>query len=134
LDLVSYSCYDTCIGPALTGNPTELREAVQYIKQNMPDSAAFGNDNVYLGEFGIPENSYTPAQIETVMTNTVTIGLEENCPYIIYWQLYDNEISNTDAAPPITLNSDMRGFWLIKPDGTKSWHYNYLKKMLNQNL
>ena len=130
LDLISYSCYDTCIGPALTGNPEQLREAVQYIKQHMPDSAAFGSDNVYLGEFGIPENNYSPEQVETVMTNTVTIGLEENCPYIIYWQLYDNEILNTNSSPPITCNSDMRGFWLVKPDGTKSWHYSYLKEML----
>ena len=132
LDLVSYSCYDTCIGPALAGDPEELRDAVKYIKKNMPDSAVFGNNNVYLGEYGIPENNYTPEQVETVMTNTVTIGLEENCPYIIYWQLYDNEISNTNAIPPIKLNSDLRGFWLIKPDGAKSWHYDYLKKMLHK--
>ena len=130
LDLVSYSCYDTCIGPALTGNPEELREAVRYIKENLPDSEVFGNDNVYLGEYGIPENNYTPEQVETVMTNTVTIGLEENCPYIVYWQLYDNEILNTNSALPITSNDDVRGFWLVKPDGTKSWHYDYLKEML----
>ena len=132
LDLVSYSCYDTCIGPALTGNPEQLRMAVQYIKQHMPDSAAFGDNNVYLGEYGIPENNYTPEQIETVMTNTVTTGLVEKCPYIIYWQLYDNEIINTNAALPITSNDDVRGFWLVKPDGTKSWHYDYLKEMLSQ--
>ena len=94
-------------------------------------SAALGNDNVYLGEYGVPENSYTPAQIEAVMTNTVTIGLEENSPYIIYWQLYDNELVNPSTPLPVTSNSDVRGFWLIKPDGTKSWHYNYLQSVIN---
>ena len=132
LDLVSYSCYDTSIGPALDGNTKQLGNAVRYIKKNMPDSEAFGDNNVYLGEFGVPENDYTPKQIKTVMKNTVTTGLKENCPYIIYWQLYDNEISNTNAIPPIKLNGDLRGFWLVKPDGSKSWHYDYLKKMLHK--
>ena len=132
LDLVSYSCYDTSINPALTGNPEVFREAIQYIKQNMPDSEAFGNDNVYIGEYGLPENEFSPLQIEIVMTNTVAIGLEESCPYIIYWQLYDNEISTPGAVAPITNNGDMRGFWMIRPDGTRSWHYDYLKSMINQ--
>jgi len=66
------------------------------------------------------------------MTNTVAIGLEENCPYIIYWQVYCNEFNNTNATPPVTLNSDVRGFWLIKPDSTKSWHYYYLKSVIDQ--
>ena len=131
LDLVSYSCYDASINPALTGDPEALRRAVQYIKLMMPDSAAFGNDNVYLGEYGIPENDFSPSQVEIVMTNTVTIGLEENCPYIIYWQLYDNELKGDPLPiPPVTSNSDVRGFWLIKPDGTKSWHYHYLKGII----
>ena len=69
--------------------------------------------------------------IEAVMKKTVEVGLYKNCPYIIYWQLYCNEFLNPDAVAPVTLNSDMRGFWLIKPDGTKSWHYDYLKEMCN---
>ncbi len=131
LDLVSYSCYESCLNPALTGDSEALRRAMQYIKLMMPDSAAFGSDNVYLGEYGIPGNEFTPAQVETVMTNTVTIGLEENSPYIIYWQLYDNELVNQGTPLPVTSNSDVRGFWLIKPDGTKSWHYDYLKAVID---
>ena len=124
LDLVSYSCYDASINPALTGDPEELRRAIQYIKQNMPDSAAFGNDNVYLGEYGIPETEYTSVQVELVMKNTVTIGLDEKCPYILYWMLYDGgHGANIE---------DLRGFWLIRPDGTKSWHYEYLKSVINE--
>ncbi|MEN8155530.1 MAG: hypothetical protein ABFS10_01145 [Bacteroidota bacterium] len=129
LDLVSYSCYDACLKAAENENTVLLNQAINFIKRMMPDSEAFGNDNVYLGEYGVPENHYTPEQIEAVMKNTVETGLEEKCPYIIYWQLYCNELKNTDAKPPVKLNEDMRGFWLVKPDGTKSWHYDYLKEM-----
>ncbi len=129
LDLVSYSCYDACLKSAEDSNSTLLKNAVDYIKRMMPDSESFGNDNVYLGEYGVPENHYSAAQIEAVMKNTVEVGLDEKCPYIIYWQLYCNELKNTDATLPVKLNEDMRGFWLVKPDGTKSWHYDYLKEM-----
>ncbi len=132
LDLVSYSCYDACLKSAEDSNSTLLKSAVEYIKRNMPDSKAFGNDNVYLGEYGVPENNYTAKQIEDVMTNTVETGIEEKCPYIIYWQLYCNELKDPNTKLPVTSNDDMRGFWLIKPDGTKSWHYNYLKEMCNK--
>lgn len=127
LDLVSYSCYDSCLA---IGNPQLLKDAVDYIKQNMPDSAAFGNDNVYLGEYGVPENEYSDGQIDWVMNNTVNTGLEKDCPYIIYWQLYDNEVVTPGTPLPVTSNSDVRGFWLIKPDGTKSRHYDYLKGII----
>ena len=131
LDLVSYSCYDACLKSAEDSNSTLLKNAVDYIKRMMPDSESFGNDNVYLGEYGVPENHYSAAQIEAVMKNTVEVGLDEKCPYIIYWQLYCNELKNPDAKLPVKLNEDMRGFWLVKPDGTKSWHYDYLKEMCN---
>ncbi len=132
LDLVSYSCYDACLKAADDSNSTLLKSAVEYIKRKMPDSKAFGNDNVYLGEYGIPENNYSAKQIKDVMTNTIETGLDEKCPYIIYWQLYCNELKNQDTKLPVTSNDDVRGFWLIKPDGTKTWQYNYLKEMCNQ--
>ncbi|MCK5775799.1 MAG: hypothetical protein KAH25_06480, partial [Bacteroidales bacterium] len=101
LDMVSYSCYDACLNPATQ----LLKNAVQFIKENMPDSDAFGDDNVYIGEYGVPENSYTASQIEAVMTNTVEVGLDANCPYIIYWQLYDNELVDPDTPLPVTSNA-----------------------------
>ncbi len=129
LDLVSYSCYDACLAAADNRNSILLKSAIDYIKRQMPDSEAFGDNNVYIGEYGVPENNYTSAQIKSVMENTVESGLEKKCPYIIYWQLYCNELINPDTNLPVTSNDDVRGFWLIKPDGTKSWHYNYLKEM-----
>ena len=125
LDLVSYSAYDSSLAAA-GGDTQSFLDAVQYIKTMMPDSESYGNNNVYIGEYGVPENNYTQPQIQAVMQNTVDVGLAENCPYIIYWQLYDNELVNQSTPLPVTSNTDVRGFWLKKPDGTTSWHYSYL--------
>ena len=129
LDLVSYSCYDTCLKPAEGGDGELLRNAVRYIKKMMPDSEPFGNDNVFIGEYGVPENEYTLEQIKAVMKNTVKVGIEEKCPYIIYWQLYCNEFKKPDSKSPTKSNDAMRGFWLVRPDGTKSWQSDYLTEM-----
>ena len=44
------------------------------------------------------------------------------CPYLVYWQVYDNEPRVRNRRPT---NDEVRGFYLIKPDGTKApaWHY-----------
>lgn len=134
LDLVSYSAYDASLVPAEndgTGSTQVFLDAVRYIKTMMPDSKIHGNNNVYIGEYGVPENHYSQAQIQAVMENTVNVGLAENCPYIVYWQLYDNELEDDSSQLPITLNTDAVGFWLVRPDGSKSWHHDYLKLMIN---
>ena len=135
LDLVSYSAYDSSLKIADNdgkGDGQILQDAMQYIKSQMPDSEAFGNNNVYIGEYGVPENSHSSAQIEAVMTNTVTVGLAESSPYIIYWQTYDNELVNAGLPVPVTSNYHVKGFWLKKPDGTTSKHYDYLKAVVNK--
>lgn len=130
LDLVSYSCYDACLNAAVGDNQL-LFDALKFIKLNMPDNSFFGNNNVYIGEYGAPENQYSATQISAIMSNTVNAGVAEACPYIIYWQLYDNELVNPTTTLPVTNNSDVRGFWLIRPDGSQSPHYNYLYSLCN---
>ena len=135
LDLVSYSAYDSCLKPAEnngSGDTQLFVDALRYIKTMMPDSDVFGNDNVYVGEYGVPENNYTSNQIQAVMTNTVESSLVEKIPYIIYWNLYDNELVDHNTPLPITENADVRGFWLKKPDGTSSWRHDYLKTKINE--
>lgn len=66
------------------------------------------------------------------MKNTVNIALDESCPYIIYWQVFDNELANAELAIPVTSNDHVRGFWLKRPDGSTSWHYEYLKSVINK--
>jgi hypothetical protein len=127
LDLISYSAWDSVT--ARYADPNVLRNALDFIAAHAPDSADFGSRNVYLGEFGMPENSYRPEQIQTAVSNAVRTGLDWGCPYIIYWQLYCNELKDPNATPPVTSNDAVKGFWLIRPDGTKSWVWHYFHQL-----
>ena len=131
LDLVSYSAWDATA--EYPENPQILSEALDFIAKNMPDSIAFGDKNVYLGEFGIPQNQYPLEKIKKVITGSVETVLNWGCPYIVYWQLYCNELKDDKQKPPVKSNDAVRGFWLIRPDGSKTWTWDYFYGLLNSN-
>jgi hypothetical protein len=146
VDLVSYSSWDSCVDHY--NDPNVLRSALDFIAANVPDSPDFGSKNVYLGEFGLPENEFSPERVQQTMANVVDVGLAWGCPYIVYWELYCNELKpdkqttpgelptyQSDLIPRTPLaavhnNNAVRGFWLIKPDGTKSVVWDYFHRLL----
>ncbi|MBW7990974.1 MAG: hypothetical protein FVQ84_13290 [Planctomycetes bacterium] len=129
LDLVSYSAWDATA--EYSGNSQILREALDFIAKNMPDSVEFGNRNVYLGEFGMPENKFSPEKIRKVVPGAVETALDWGCPYIVYWQLYCNELKDKEQKPPVGSNDAVRGFWLIRPNGSKAWTWDYFHRLLS---
>ena len=130
VDLVSYSAYDSIFAIA-QGRDDLFGPAVDFIKKNLPPSAAFGDNSVYVGEFGVPENEYTGEQVKTVLENTVKVALDKKCPYIVYWQLYCNE-PRPGVKTPSWNNKDFRGFWLIRADGSKAYPWNYFHGLLTK--
>ena len=129
LDLVSYSAWDATT--KYSEDSQVFRKALDFIAANMPDSPDFGNQNVYVGEFGMPENKYPAEQIQKVIPNAVTTALDWGCPYIIYWQLYCNELEDRKELPPVHNNNAVRGFWLIRPDGSSAWTWDYFHRLLS---
>ncbi len=123
LDLVSYSSWDT-----LSSGP-EFRRALDFIAANMPDSPSFGAKNVYVGEYGFPENEAPLAKVQEHIRNVVETGLDWGCPYIVYWELFCNEA----RRKPVLKNDDVRGVWLIKPDGSKAWAWDYLHEKITES-
>ena len=123
LDLVSYSCWE-----AMTDSDA-LQKTLNFIADNTAPSKDFGNRNVYLGELGWPENDTDQVSYRAAIQNTLKTALDWGCPYAVYWQLYCNEGRNQT----INYNSDVRGFWLIRPDGTHAWSWTYLQKVLAKN-
>jgi hypothetical protein len=125
-DLYSYSAYDTC----LHGDPQKLRDALDYLASKAPDSKLFGSRNIYIGEFGAPENQYDQLKI---VKCTVETALDWGARYIVYWELYCNEPKEkgreSESRPT---NDDMRGFWLIRPDGTKPPVWGYLRELMGR--
>jgi hypothetical protein len=132
LDLVSYSAWDAATEHF--EDPVFFREALDFIAAHAPDSSAFGDKNVYVGEFGMPANQFSAEQIQKAIPATVETALGWGCPYIIYWQLYCNELqdanSGSSAGPPVKSNDAVRGFWLIRPDGSKAWTWEYFHTLL----
>ena len=129
LDLVSYSAWDATT--KYSEDSQVFRKALDFIAANMPDSPDFGNQNVYVGEFGMPENKFPTEQIQKVIPNVVMTSLDWGCPYIIYWQLYCNELEDSRYLPPVHSNNAVRGFWLLRPDGSRTWMWDYFYGLLN---
>lgn len=110
VDLASYSAWDT------KDSPTQFAEALAFIAKHKRPTEPFGNHGVYVGEFGLPESEATP-QIAFERTAALLAAAQLfGCPYAVYWQLYCNE----PTTPIPKMNTDYKGFWLIRPDGTQS--------------
>ena len=103
-----------------------FRAALEYLAAKAPDSPAFGSKNVYIGEFGIPENEHGTTTSQTSTRRTVQEALAWGCPYVVYWQLYDNECERGKSDAP----GDCPGFWLIKPSGKKSALWDLMRELL----
>jgi hypothetical protein len=128
VDLVSYSAWDATVG--FIGQPQKLHDALDYIASHANNSQYFGDKNIYIGEFGLPENEYSQQNVATLVNDTINTAFDWGCQYVMFWQLYCNELVNPNTPVPVTNNNDVRGFWLIRPDGTFSWAYTYLRSFL----
>lgn len=124
LDMVSYSCYD-----AMKDGVT-LHKTLEQIRTHARPTGAAGKDFVYVGEIGIPENEQ-PKNLESRWDEFLGAALAFGAPYIVHWELYCNELNpKLKPAPqlPIKNQNDVRGFWLVKPNGSLSVTGNYLVK------
>ncbi len=115
-DLVSYSCWE------LQEKPDEMLKALEWLAKLTPDKPPFGDRNIYLGEFGSPENVFPPAKQRSMIEGSLRVARDFGCPWAIYWALHCNEAKTT----PVTKNEDVKGFDLIRPDGTKSLAWDLL--------
>ena len=111
-------------------NPGLLKDALDFIAFNTPDSPDFGDKNVFLGEYGFAENLWSAVDYQKGIANATMTALSWGCQYLLYWQLYCNELQ-AGATAPVTSNTDVKGFWLIRPDGTYAWSWDYLYGLLN---
>jgi hypothetical protein len=123
VDLVSYSAWEAQEDPKL------LTEALDFMAGHASYNDTFGHKNVYVGEFGLPEFERKPEQLTKVLDTVVPTSLRWGCPYVIFWQLYCNEAKHK----PVTKNEDVRGFCLIRPDGSRNAAYAYLQRAIRQN-
>lgn len=126
-DLYSTSAYD------IQNSAKSFAAGLDYLASKAPDSALYGAKNIFVGEFGFPENNVGGPKPQRDKTRTaLEAALRWGVRYALYWELYCNEKARDFEGKP--KNEDMRGFWLIRPDGTKAPVWDYLKKIMDWNV
>jgi hypothetical protein len=115
-----------------------LYKGIDYIRENMnPTAYMKGKRVVFLGEIGIPEQRYEGLMEKAPVIDRwdvfMGVCLAQNIPYLIQWELYCNEPKNEELRKlnDVRKTDEMRGFWLIRPDGSKSWVAEYFDLLLN---
>ena len=110
VDLVSYSAWDT------KDSPEAFKQSLAFISHHKRPTSPFDTNGVYVGEFGLPESEATPKVAFERTTELLNVARKFGCPYAVYWQIYCNE--KTSASPKS--ENGYKGFWLVRPDGTRS--------------
>ena len=125
IDYVSYSCYDSL--------QQEIRDdlfaALNHIESKLKPKPSISGKRVFIGEYGFPARRYSPEEQNQKSIETMIAGLEWGCPFVLYWELYDNE--GTAEKPG--------GFWLINEKNEKQpiWethrrYYEWARKSVSE--
>ena len=134
-DYVSYSSYDAT-NPyknevALNKN---LKKALDYLESQLTFKKGLPEGKrVWIGEYGNPSIRYNDEMQNLRSIWTIKTALEWGTPYILYWEMYNNEIKKETG--------EQVGYWLIDDKGKKQaiWHthhnfYNESKQFLKEYL
>jgi len=109
MDLYSYSDWYTRESEA------DLLEDLNTIKRFAPDSAAFGHENVMLGEFGL--NRTVNGEVGNLLSSRTEfeIGMDCGARFMFYWCVYD---TNTNQSHGLVLNAEHAGWFGLPVDHT----------------
>lgn len=154
VDLYTYSSYefkDKNVVSSAIEVCEKLTEAMNYYKTKLPDytkypqKAYFKDKRLAITEFGYPDkaDSNSGNWQKMVTEGHVLATKNLNLQYAVYWQLCCNEVvgdtataikglSKTQLRNYNFTNADFNGFYLLRPDGTKTLSYDYLKTILNE--
>lgn len=114
LDYVSYSSYDT------EHNPADLKKALDYLEAKLPAKEGVPGKRVFIGEYGFPAERFSPDVQDAKSRAVMRVGLEWGCPFVLYWEMYNNEIDK---------DGKQRGFWMIDDKNVKQPVYYTHEKL-----
>jgi hypothetical protein len=126
-DFVSWSSYDITKPAALMPYEQGRRrvlDALDYIEKHMPPSDVTGK-RVFMGEYGFEVVNFRNPETQKNYTAAIMKwALEWGCPFVLYWELYCNEIDSKTG--------EHRGYWLIDETGEKQPIYHFHKSFLEK--
>jgi hypothetical protein len=125
-DYVSYSSYDAT-NPFKTEKDLtyNLQESLDYLASKLKPKANLPKGKrVWIGEYGNPSKHHNDEMQNLRSIWTIKAALDWGTPFILYWELYNNEV--------IDETGEHVGYWLINHEGTKQpiWHthHNFYKE------
>jgi len=128
IDMVSWSSYD-----GKTKDGLKMYRGIDIIRKYLvPSPYMKGRKVVFIGEVGEAENinGNTRESIREFWDVMMGVYLSQDIPYIIHWELYCNEPKTGPRTQDRNKTEDeLRGFWLIRPDGSKSWAQEYFDEI-----
>lgn len=135
-DFISWSCYDGLKTENLSADKTMVGmwqglEIIQhYARTTQQDSQ--GRPAVYIGEIGFPEQVVPADAAVEMMDGAMAVLFARDVPYIFHWEIFCNERKDGDreVAPGPDKIEELRGFWLVRPDGTLGETGKYFQQLL----
>ena len=111
VDYVSYSSYD-----AQGFSQAEYNNVLNYIEGNLPPRPQIIGKRVFVGEMGRCSYDLSSSKTlhESVNRENIRKAISWGAPFVLYWEMYNNEISN----------GIQKGFWLIDNTNIKWPLYN----------
>jgi hypothetical protein len=110
-DFVSYSSYDAQHGDI----ETNYRRALDYLEARLAPKPGITGKRVFIGEYGLPSLGNSPQAQVDLARHVMRAGLSWGCPFILYWEFYNNEV---------TPDGKQRGFWMIDDHGERQPIYD----------
>jgi len=137
-DMVTYSSYDsTVVGSDAQTVDKNLTLALNTIKQLAPDPLGLGMKRILISEYGLYENQLkgdATWRSKAILNTAKNAGIAG----AFLWNLYDNECLEPNGQPaPVDVNpgnparpgdSNCRGLWVVRPDGSDSSVLSVLKQ------
>ena len=99
-------------GRGVLGLRERLLSALDFIEAHLkPRPGLPPGKRVWIGEFGYPAIRFSEAQADLRTRWVIRAGLEWGCPFVLYWELYNNEVEP---------DGTQRGYWMIDHTGRKT--------------
>jgi len=121
VDYVSYSAWDSTNDPASARAMRDrLVPALDFIEAHLrPRPSLPPGKRVWIGELGYPAIKFSEEEADRRTRWVIRTGLEWGCPFVLYWELYNNEV---------TPEGRQRGYWLIDDTGRKTPLYHTYRR------
>ncbi len=122
VDYVSYSSYDV-----QQRSQDTINDTLKYIGKNLKPKAGISGPRVFIGEYGVSAKDvgFDPQKHEQVNRDITIKYLKSGVPYILYWQIYNNEVQNKGKS-----DEKQVGFWLINDKNEKQPLYYTFEGLL----